>query len=92
MSEEDKSQKTEDPTEKRLAEARKKGQVAKSSEVSAWFMISASTLVVAVFVDRIVAGVASEIYPFIESPHAMIIDAEHVFGQPWKSIEGVRIS
>ena len=34
MSEQDKSQKTEEPTPKRLAEAHEKGQVAKSQEVS----------------------------------------------------------
>ena len=35
----DESQKTEEPTQKRLEEAHKKGEVAKSQEIKHWFMI-----------------------------------------------------
>ena len=41
---EDKSQKTEEPTQKRLDDARKKGQVASSREVNTWCMILAGTV------------------------------------------------
>lgn len=44
--EEDDSSKTEDPTPKKLEEARKKGQVAISREVNNWVMLFAGTLVV----------------------------------------------
>ena len=40
----DKSEKTEDPTDHKLSEAHKKGDVAKSQEVTTWFMILASAL------------------------------------------------
>ncbi len=40
----DQSQKTEEPTQKKLDEARKKGQVATSKEVNTWFMLSAGAL------------------------------------------------
>ena len=40
----DQSQKTEDPTQKRIEDARKKGQVAASREVIHWFMILAATV------------------------------------------------
>ncbi len=40
----DKSEKTEDPTEHKLSEAHKKGDVAKSQEVTTWFMILGSAL------------------------------------------------
>ena len=43
---EDDSSKTEDPTPKKLEEARKKGQVPMSREVNNWVMITAGTLVV----------------------------------------------
>ncbi len=43
---EDKSQKTEEPTPKKLEEARKKGQVASSKEVNTWFMLLAGTILV----------------------------------------------
>lgn len=43
---EDDSQKTEDPTPKKLEEARRKGQVAISREINNWVMILAGTVVV----------------------------------------------
>lgn len=42
----DESNKTEDPTPKKLEEARKKGQVPLSREVNNWVMLAAGTLVV----------------------------------------------
>ena len=42
--EDDDSQKTEEPTGKRLSDAREKGQVPRSQEVSHWFMILALAL------------------------------------------------
>ena len=41
------SEKTEDPSQKRLEDAHKKGDVAKSQEVTTWFMILGSALVFA---------------------------------------------
>ncbi len=42
----DDNEKTEDPTQRRLDEALKRGDVAKSQEVNTWFIIAASTLIV----------------------------------------------
>jgi flagellar biosynthetic protein FlhB len=39
MSDEDKDSKTEDPSQKKLDDAHKKGDVAKSQEVTTWFML-----------------------------------------------------
>src|SRR5580704_18133985 len=47
--EDDSSDKTEDPTQKRLDEALERGDVAKSQEVNTWFMISGATLVLSTF-------------------------------------------
>lgn len=47
--ESDDSERTEDPTPKRLDEAIKRGDVVKSQEVSTWFMIAAGTLTLMVF-------------------------------------------
>ncbi len=44
----DKSEKTEEPSSKKLADAHKKGDVAKSQEVTTWFMILGSTLLFAI--------------------------------------------
>ncbi len=44
----DKSEKTEEPSAKKLEDAHKKGDVAKSQEVTTWFMILASALLFAI--------------------------------------------
>ncbi len=45
----EKHEKTEDPTQKRLDDAHSKGDVAKSQEVSSWFVLFGSTLAIALF-------------------------------------------
>jgi flagellar biosynthetic protein FlhB len=47
--EQDQSEKTEDPTQKRLEEALKRGDVVKSQEVGTWFVIAGGTLVLVAF-------------------------------------------
>jgi len=45
----DDAERTEDPTDRKLEEAHKRGDVPKSQEVSTWFVLSAATLVILVF-------------------------------------------
>src|SRR5215470_6629850 len=47
--ESDDADKTEDPTQRRLDEAIKRGDVVKSQEVNAWFVLAAATLVLLSF-------------------------------------------
>src|SRR5580692_8352671 len=49
MAEEDDSENTQDPTQKRLDEAIKRGDVAHSQEINTWFMIAGGTLTVLIF-------------------------------------------
>jgi flagellar biosynthesis protein FlhB len=70
----DESQKTEEPTSRRLEQAREKGQVAKSQEVNHGFMILAIAIVVGVFGEPFVTGIAKSLYPFIARPHEMSLD------------------
>ncbi len=51
------SDKTEKPTAKKLADARKEGQVARSPDVAAWVMLAAATMVVPAAGARISAQV-----------------------------------
>ena len=76
MSDQDKSQKTEEPTAKRLAEAHGKGQVAKSQEVSNWFVLSAAALVVAIFAETVASRLRASFVPFLEAGHEMRVDVE----------------
>jgi flagellar biosynthetic protein FlhB len=58
MSEEnDSSDKTEDPTQKRLDDAHEKGDVAKSQEVNTWFVLAGATLVLSSFSGSIGGGI-----------------------------------
>src|ERR1700761_9532949 len=47
--EDDGSERTEDPTQKRLDDAHERGDVAKSQEVNTWFLIAGATLVLSSF-------------------------------------------
>src|SRR6201996_2367014 len=52
----DTSDKTEDPTQKRLDEALERGDVAKSQEINTWFIIAGGTLVMSTFGGSIGSG------------------------------------
>jgi flagellar biosynthetic protein FlhB len=53
----DSSDKTEDPTQKRLDDAHERGDVAKSQEVNTWFVIAGATLVLSSFSGSIGGGI-----------------------------------
>src|SRR3954471_11641013 len=53
----DNDDKTEDPTQKRLDDARAKGDVAKSQEVNTWFIIAGATLVLSTFSGSVGGGI-----------------------------------
>lgn len=71
----DTSQKTEEPTQLRLDQAREKGQVAKSQEINHWFMILAMTIIIGVFGESLLRQIAASLYRFVERPHAIRIDS-----------------
>ena len=70
----DESQKTEDPTQKRLQEAQQKGQVAKSQEVGHWFMIMAFAIMVGFLAPGVARELGDALYGFIARPHAIRVD------------------
>src|SRR5260221_6379964 len=55
--ENDSSDKTEDPTQKRLDDAHERGDVAKSQEVNTWFVIAGATLVLSTFSSSVGDGI-----------------------------------
>ncbi|MEQ9640499.1 MAG: flagellar biosynthesis protein FlhB [Alphaproteobacteria bacterium] len=74
MAEEDKAQKTEEPTSKRLEEAHNKGQVAKSQELVHLFMLSGAGLAVMMFSARVALDLREAVMPFLEAPHTIATD------------------
>src|ERR1700732_146608 len=53
----DASDKTEDPTQKRLDDAHDRGDVAKSQEINTWFVIAGATLILSAFSASIGGGI-----------------------------------
>ncbi len=60
----DDSEKTEDPTQKRLDDAFEKGDIPKSQEVSAWFSLLGTALVVSFLAPSMVGGISSVLTGF----------------------------
>lgn len=71
MAEHDDAQKTEEPTQKKLEDAHKKGQVAKSREVSNWFMLAGIALVVALFAGQSAHRLTSYLAGVVGHLHAI---------------------
>jgi flagellar biosynthetic protein FlhB len=72
--EQDKSQKTEEPTSKRLEEAHRKGQFAKSDEIGHWFVLAGGALVIALFAGGLARDLAVAMIPFLDHPHRIATD------------------
>ncbi len=75
MAEQDDTEKTEQPTQKRLDEARRKGQVASSREVNHWFMILGGAVWLAMFAPATLEGAVLALLRFVEQPHLIRVDA-----------------
>ena len=67
----DDSQKTEEPTPKKLEEARRRGQIALSREVNNWVMLFAGTMLVAVFSGVMMTQLTDTMRVYIEHAHAL---------------------
>lgn len=70
----DQSQKTEEPTQKRLEDARRKGQVPSSREVNHWFMLLAGTIVVMAMLPAAGRDLVGMLRRFLEQPQAIQAD------------------
>lgn len=66
-------EKTEDPTQKRLEQAAERGDVAKSQEVGAWFMMVGMTLVVSLFAREMAVSLAEPLKAFLSGAHTMAV-------------------
>src|SRR3569623_2699780 len=78
------SDKTEDPTGRRLQEAREQGQVAKSMEVNNLLMILALTIAIVVFGKSMARDIFNMSLPFIETPDMVPTDIGHLTTMGWK--------
>lgn len=65
----DDSSKTEDPTPKKLEEARKRGQVAQSKDLNNWIMLLAATLLIAAGMPALFAELGGFLKVYFEQAH-----------------------
>src|SRR6185295_18033924 len=74
MADEHDSDRTEDPTQKRLDEARERGDVVKSQEVSTWFVIGGGTLMLAAFSGPMSGGLTTTFRGLIANSYQIPVD------------------
>ncbi len=70
----DATDRTEDPTQKKLDEALERGDVAKSQEVNTWFIIAGATLILMTFSDRLGSGLQTSLRGFLANAHSITVD------------------
>ncbi len=70
----DDSQRTEQPTQRRLDDAHRKGDIVKSAELSTLIVLGGGVLALAIFGATSVQRFSAEFRVFLESPGEMVID------------------
>jgi len=65
----DDAQKTEEPTPKKISDARERGNVARSMEVNTWLMLLAGTMIIAFVAPGLMQDIRVISLVFIERPH-----------------------
>src|ERR1700730_2769392 len=76
----DDTERSEDPTQKRLDEAGERGDVVKSPEVNTWFIISAATLILMAFSGSMASGLTATLRGFIANSYAIRVDGQGFLG------------
>lgn len=71
---EDAEDKTEDPTDRKLSNAREEGQVMASQEVKTWASLIGGLILVGMMAPGIARDIKSLMMPFIEHPHTIAMD------------------
>lgn len=74
MAEDDDSDRSQDPTQKRLDEAIERGDVAKSQEVNTWFILGAATLILMSFSMPLGATLETTMRGLVANAHSLRVD------------------
>ncbi len=74
----DDNEKSEDPTQKRLEEALERGDVAKSQEVSTWFVIAGATLLLMMFSGPMGGGLKTTLAGILANAHRIPTDGRGI--------------
>jgi len=74
MADEDDSQKTEDPSARKLSQAKEKGQVGTSQEVKSWAILMGGAMCIPFVFPWMMDGLAQYIFIFVEHPDAISVE------------------
>ncbi len=74
MADTDETEKTEEPSQRKLEEAHKKGDVAKSQEVTMWFALLAMTMIVLLFSGNMASSTARVLKIFLGNAQGYSMD------------------
>jgi flagellar biosynthetic protein FlhB len=74
----DDDEKTEEPTHKKLDDARRKGDVAKSQEVNSWFIMLAATLIVVMFAQDMGTSLTISLKGLMANAHDISADPNNM--------------
>ena len=78
--EDDASDKTQDPTQKRLTDAHERGDVVKSQEINTWFVIAGGTLVLSNFAGSVGSGIMMPLRNLIANSWMIHTDGASLLG------------
>ena len=76
----DDSQKTEEPTGKRLSQARERGQVPTSRELNSWILLFTATVAIATLAPLLGSGLMDRLRRFVEAPHSLPMNSPQTVG------------
>jgi flagellar biosynthetic protein FlhB len=74
MADEDQSQKTEDPTSRKLSKAKDKGQVGSSNEIKNWVILFGGTMMLAILAPWMMTRVTNMSIIYIEQPEIISVE------------------
>src|SRR5580693_1933951 len=74
----DQSQQTDEPTQRRLDDARDSGDIVKSHELSTFILLAGGTLSIAVFGRSTAIGIATIMRTFFEQPDQLGVSSDQV--------------
>jgi flagellar biosynthesis protein FlhB len=85
----DKDQKTEQPTQRKLEKAIEQGDVAKSQEVTSFFILGAATLAMAIGSKSAITDLAVRLKGMIGNMHTISIDRTGLMALAWFAIVSI---
>lgn len=88
----DNSEKTEEPTQKRLEEALKRGQVYQSREINSLFLLFTFALLLAWVADDVMREAATSMAAFIQRPESMPTDRAALGDILWETTGDIAIA